>query len=137
MSVFKVCQVYNYIQGTILQPDMQINPKNAEIWASNNEFAKHIILINLTLDQLNYVNQEQTTAQIWHALVTLHQITGMWTALMYMHTLFIMHAKDDDNIPQYINNLKTIIKQINTIDTVFKINDMMHIAALAQSLPIS
>jgi hypothetical protein len=136
-SVFKVCQVYDYIQGTITQPAMQINPKNAKIWASNDEFAKHVILINLTPDQLNHVNQEQTAAQIWHALVTLHQVTGMRTALTYMRTLFTMRAKDDDDIPQYINNMKTVIEQINTMDTVFKIDDMMHTAALAQSLPAS
>ena len=64
MSVFKVCQVYDYIQGTITQPAMQINLKNAKIWASNDKFAKHIILINLTPDQLNHINQEQTAAQI-------------------------------------------------------------------------
>jgi hypothetical protein len=53
----------------ISQLNMQINPKNAKIWASNDKFAKHIILINLTSDQLNHINQEQTAAQIWHVLV--------------------------------------------------------------------
>ena len=61
----------------------------------------------------------------------------MRTALMYMHTLFTICMKDNDDLPQYINNMKTIIKQINTMDTVFEINNMMHAVALAQSLPAS
>ncbi len=58
-SVFKVCQVYGYIQGTIKQPDPRLDGKSFRIWADNDEFAKHIVLINLSPEQLNHVNQEQ------------------------------------------------------------------------------
>ena len=40
-SVFEVCQVEEYVQGTIKRPDPRINARIAKIWKNNDRFTKH------------------------------------------------------------------------------------------------
>ena len=39
--------------------------------------------------------------------------------------LFQMTAKEDKNIPKFINKMKKTIEQINSMDTCFKINNKL------------
>ena len=135
-SVFEVCQVEEYVQGTIKRPDPRIDARVTKIWKNNDRFAKHIILTNLTQDQLNHIERGGTAAEVWNAIVGLHQATGVRTSMTYLRALFTMRARDDENMPDFINKMKAYIEQINTIGG-FEMNDKAHIAALAQSLPTS
>ena len=48
-----------------------------------------------------------------------------------------MTAKDDENIPDYINQMKSLVDQINAMNTHFKVSDITYAGVLAQSLPES
>ena len=53
-----------------------------------------------------------------------------------MRNLYSMHAVDDENIPEYINNMKTIAEEINTMQyNNLKIPDKTFAGILLQSLP--
>jgi hypothetical protein len=134
-SIFKVCRVYDYIKRTIPKPNRLVDPVSAQNWTANDEYAKHLILANVSSSQLHHIDQDQTATQVWHSLISLHQATGFRTALTYMRSFYRMTAADDVNIPEYITNMKTLVDQINAMKTPFKIDDLTYAGVLAQSLP--
>ena len=136
ISILRVCRVYDYVKGTVKKPIASVDSTGASNWASNDEYAKHLLLSNITSSQLNHIDQDKSAAQVWKELVSLHQATGMRTVLTYMRTLYHMTAADDENIPDHINNMRAIVEQINTMRIhYFKINDYTYAGVLAQSLP--
>jgi hypothetical protein len=136
-AVLRVCQLWKYVEGSVDRPDANIYPKSASNWATNDELAKLIILQNISKSQLQHINQDLTCAEVWKSLVSMHQGTGFRAALAYMRTLYHMSAKEDQDIPEFMNEMKNLIEQINSMNTHFKINDITYAAILAQSLPDS
>ena len=49
-------------------------------------------------------------------ITSLYQATRFQTVLTYMKKLYTMGAEDDENIPEYINKMKSIIEDINAMD---------------------
>jgi hypothetical protein len=112
-----------------------VDPVSAQNWTANDEYAKHLILANVSSSQLHHIDQDQTATQVWHSLISLHQATGFHTALTYMRSFYHMTAADDVNIPEYITNIKTLVNQINAMKMPFKIDNLTYAGILAQSLP--
>jgi hypothetical protein len=52
-----------------------------------------------------------------------------------MRTFYSMRASEDENIPDYINKMKTLVDDINNTKTIFRINDITYAGVLTQSLP--
>ena len=46
-----------------------------------------------------------------------------------------MKATDDDNIPDFINDMKSLVDEINAMKSQFKISDTAYMGILAQALP--
>jgi hypothetical protein len=46
-------------------------------------------------------------------------------------------ASEDENIPEYINKMRTTIDDINNMKTIFKISNITYAGTLAQSLPVT
>jgi hypothetical protein len=81
------------------------------------------------------VDQEKNAKDVWTSLISLHQATGFRTVLTYMRTFYTMRAAEDENIPEYINKMKTIVDEINAMKSRFKVDDITYAGVLAQSLP--
>jgi hypothetical protein len=130
-----VCKVYDYVKGTIRKPKREIYPVSAQNWDVNNEYAKLLLVQNVSSEQLQHINQEQNASEVWKSLIDLQQARGFRTALTCMRTLYTMRASEDENILDYINKMKTLVDEINSMRSIFKINDITYAGALAQSLP--
>jgi hypothetical protein len=138
--LLQVCHVEDYVNGTLSRPNTVTDPQGAKNWSSNDEYAKHLILTNVSSAQLNHIDQEQNAHQVWSTLVSLHQPQGFLTILAYLRTLLHMTAAEDENIPDYINKMKSVVDQVNLVrHTGFnlKIDDIMFQSILLQSLPTS
>jgi len=112
--LLEVCDVEDYINGTLSRPNAITDPRGAKNWSSNDEYAKYLILTNISSTQLDHIDPR------------------------HLRTLFHMTASEDENIPDYINNMKAVVEQVNLMrHSSFKIDDMMFQLILAQSLPTS
>ena len=87
--------------------------------------------------QLHHVGQALSLAKVWIQLKTLHQPTGYCTALMYMCTLYHIEASEEENIPDFINKIKKLVNEINSMRTPFKIDNATYGGILTQVLPPS
>ena len=136
IPVLEVCGVWNYVNGKIPQPDKQIKPMSASNWTHNDNLAKLLILQNISKSQLQHINQRYNSATVWQEITYLHQSTGFRTGLTYMRKLYAMHAAKDKDIPEFMNKMKSIIEEINSMhDTDLEINDKTFSGVLMQSLP--
>ena len=88
IPILKVCQIHGYIHRTIKQPDPDMNANAITTWDSNEEYAKLVLLKNISNEQVQHIDEEQFVADVWKSLVSLHQATKFWTALTFMHKLF-------------------------------------------------
>ena len=52
-----------------------------------------------------------------------------------MNKLYLMKATEDDNILNFINDMKSLVDEINTMKSQFKISDITYMSILAQALP--
>jgi hypothetical protein len=134
--LFKVCRV-----EALSRPNAIIDPQGAENWSCNDAYATHLIFTNLSATQLMHVvgfDEEQNAQQVWSSLVSLYQPQGIRTMRAYFRTLCHMTAAEDENIPDYITNMKSVVEQLNLIrHNPLKINDIMFQSTLMMSLPIS
>jgi Txe/YoeB family toxin of Txe-Axe toxin-antitoxin module len=135
ISILRVCKVYDYVNGTELKPNPATDPDSATNWETNDDYAKLLLLQNVTNAQLRHIDQEKTSTEVWKALISLHQARGFRTALTRMRTFYSTRATEDENIPDYINKMKTLVDDINNMKTIFWINDITYAGVLAQSLP--
>ena len=106
-------------------------------WNSNKEYAKLVLLKNISNKQVQHIDEEQSMADIWKSLVSLHQATIFWTALMFMHEHFNMRVVENKNITAFLNKMKSIVNHINSIKFKFKISDLTNAGVIAQSLNFS
>ena len=136
IPILKVSKVYDYVTGDIKRPNPIVDPESAENWGTNDKLAKLMILQNVSNEQLQHIDQSQTSANVWKSLTALHQSRGFRTALTYMCTLYHMTPAENKNIPKYINKMKGIVDQINSMKSPFKISDEQFAGVLAQSLPV-
>jgi gag-polypeptide of LTR copia-type len=107
--------LWEYINGSIKKPNRLLHHESNNNWISNDKLAKVILIQNVAAPQLCHIDQDQTFAKVWIALKTLHQTTRFHTTLTYMRNLFCMKAEEDENIPEYINKMKTLVEEINTM----------------------
>ena len=134
IPILKVCQIQGYVYGTIKWPDPDANAQAATTWNSNEEYVKLVLLKNISNEQVQHIDEEQSVADVWKSLVSLHQATGFQTALMFMHKLFNMRVAENENIPAFLNKMKSIIDHINSMKSKFKISDLTYAEVIAQSL---
>jgi len=134
-----VCNLWEYVNGNICEPNHRIDPIGAKNWQSNDKLTKVLVLQNISKSQLQHIKQQdQSTAEIWKTITALYQATGFRTVLTYMKKLYTMQVQDDENILEYINKMKVIIEDINVMDDPdLEINDKTFKGALLQSLPAS
>ena len=135
IPILKVSKVYNYVTGTIKRQNLAIDLDSIQNWGTNDELAKLMILQNVSNEQLQHIDQSQTSANVWKSLTALHQSRGFHTALTYMRTLYHMTLAENENIPDYINKMKGLVDLINSMKSPFKISDEQFAGVLAQSLP--
>ena len=73
-------------------------------------------------------------ADVWKSLVSLHQASKFQTALTFMCELFNMHTVENENIPAFLNKMKSIVDRINSMKSKFKISNLTYVGVIAQSL---
>src|SRR6267154_1367916 len=135
IPILEVCEVWEYVNGEIPEPNKDARPVSHKNWLSNHKVARLLILQNISKGQLQHINQNQTSNKIWRSITSLYQSTGFRTGLSYMHNLYSMCVADDENIPEYINNMKTITEEINTMQyDDLEIPDKTFARILLQSL---
>lgn len=133
--ILKVCKVYGYVKGTIPKPDPAIDPESSLNWETNDEYAKLLMLQNVAAEQIQHINQDQTASEVWKSLISLHQARGLRTALSRMRMFYSMRAAEDENIPDFMNKMKALVEDINSMKGIFKIDNLTYAGVLAQSLP--
>ena len=132
--ILKVCQIQGYIHGTIKWSNPDANTNAASTWDSNEEYVKLVLLKNISNEQVQHTNEEQSAADIWKSLVSLHQATGFRTTLMSMHELFNIHTVENNHISAFLNKMKSIVNSINLMKSKFNISDLTYAGVIAQSL---
>ena len=101
--------LWGYISGSIKKPNRLTHRESNNNWISNDELTKVILIQNVSALQLRYIDQDLPSAKVCITLKTLHQTVGFCTMLTYMRNLFCIKADKDENIPEYINKMKTLV----------------------------
>ena len=138
IPILDVCELWEYANGKIPKPDDTADPDNVRNWQANDKLAKLIILQNISKNQLQHIDQDQSASDIWKTIMSLYQTTGFRTAISYMKELYTMKASDGENIPEFISKMKAIIEDINAMaDNDLGINEKSFKGILLASLPAS
>jgi gag-polypeptide of LTR copia-type len=138
IPILDVCKLWEYANGNIPKPDNMANPDNIRNWQANDKLAKLIILQNISKNQLQHIDQDQSASDIWKTIMSLYQTTGFRTAISYMKELYTMKVSDGENIPEFISKMKAIIEDINSMaDNDLGINEKSFKGILLASLPAS
>jgi hypothetical protein len=91
---------------------------------------------NISKDQLQYIDQKLNAAQVWESITSLHQATGFCTGVTWLRTLYSMRAAEDEDIPEFINKMKTLIADINAMhDDNLGVNNKTFSGILMAALP--
>jgi hypothetical protein len=115
IPILDVCELWEYANGNIPKPDNTADPDNVRNWQANDKLTKLIILQNISKNQLQHIDQDQSASDIWKTIMSLYQTTGFRTAISYMKELYMMKASDGENIPEFISKMKAIIENINSM----------------------
>jgi gag-polypeptide of LTR copia-type len=115
IPILDVCEMLEYANRNIPKPDNMTDPDNVRNWQANDKLAKLIILQNISKNQLQHIDQDQSASDIWKTIMSLYQTTGFRTAISYMKELYTMKATNDENIPEFISKMKAIIEDINSM----------------------
>jgi hypothetical protein len=127
--------VAGYANGTIARPT---DDDQAEIWDYNDNYAQHIILINVADSEMIYVGRCETAHAIWEGLVAVHETTAHQTVIAIIRNLFHTIANDDSNIADHLNTLRTYWERINMLgDNDFKISELFFKIIISSSLPLA
>jgi gag-polypeptide of LTR copia-type len=138
IPILDICELWEYANGNIPKPDNTADPNNIRNWQANDKLAKLIILQNISKNQLQHIDQDQSASDIWKTIMFLYQTTGFRTAISYMKELYTMKASDSKNIPEFISKMKVIIEDINSMaDNDLGINEKSFKGILLASLPAS
>lgn len=105
-DMFEVCNVVDYIEGTIPRPDPIHDPKGASIWDGNNQYAAYLISKNINATQMMHISSTRIASQRWSNLAAVHESNDDQTAIQYIRNLYHTVAQEDTNIPEHLNKLK-------------------------------
>ena len=126
----------NTSKGLVSRPNPNVDPQGAKTWAFNDTYAKVLITDNMEPDQMVYVDQCDTSHEIWECLEAVHEPRGHQTITSYIRNLIHTTANEDDNIIDHLVKLKRYWERINRIaDDDFKISDSMFKVIISLSLP--
>ena len=134
--MFKICGVDEYVQGLVCRPNPNVDSQGAKAWAFNDTYAKVLITNNMEPDQMVYVDQCDTSHEIWECLEAVHEPPDHQTITSYIRNLIHTAANEDDNIIDHLVKLKRYWGRIIRIaDDDFKISDPMFKIIISLSLP--
>jgi hypothetical protein len=129
------CGVAGYANGTITCPT---DTDQAEIWDYNDNYAQHIILINVADSKMIYVGWCETAHAVWEGLAAVHETTAHQTVIAIIRNLFHTIANDDSNITDHLNMLCTYWERINMLgDNNFKISELFFKIIISSLLPLA
>jgi gag-polypeptide of LTR copia-type len=136
--ILDVCELWEYANGNIPKPDNTTDPDNIRNWQANDKLAKLIMLQNISNNQLQHIDQDQSASNIWKMIMSLYQTTRFRTAISYIKELYTMKATDDESISEFISKMKAIIEDINSMaNNNLGINEKSFKGILLASLPTS
>jgi hypothetical protein len=109
--------------------------RSGGIWDYNDNYAQHIILINVADSEMIYVGRCETAHAVWEGLVAVHETTAHQTVIAIICNLFHTIANDDSNIADHLNTLRTYWERINMLgDNDFKISELFFKIIISSSL---
>ena len=136
--ILTMCGVKGYVEGQIQCPDPTVDPDGANNWAFNDNYAKHLIGMNIGPTQVVHVSRCATAHEMWRNLKDVHQPMDSRTIMSYLRGLRYTTADDGDDIFEHLNKLKTYWDRINSGDFKFEIISELHFKVIiANSLPLS
>jgi len=136
--VFRVCHIQGYIMGWIACPDPTKDPKGADIWVFNDDYAKLLITNNIGEDKMIHVDHCKYSAEMWKCLEAIHESCEHQTTTAYIHNLWHTIAAEGDDILEHLGKLRKYYQNINHIaDEDFKLSDKLFKVAIFSSLPAS
>ena len=100
-----ICGLSNYVDGTLKCPNRSKDPVGASNWKFNDNYTKKIIRERISQGQKHYVNNCQTSNDMWTNLLAIHQFCGDHTQNQLMRKLMRMMAQDDNDIIGHLNNI--------------------------------
>jgi len=113
--MFSLCNVTEYIFGTIRRPHFAHDPIGAKNWDFNNSYVAMLIYENISTVQKIHVGQDNMAYEVWRNLKAIHEITSHTTIITWIRTLFKCTAEEGDDILEHLSNLKTIWECINLL----------------------
>lgn len=138
--MFRRCGVEDYVKGTLPCPDPAADPKGAENWSFNDNFAQLIITVNVTSAEDMGILGCESAHKMWKNLEEAYKSEGFKTILAKRRKLCHTTAREGDDIVEHLDKLKQYRNQINFAaigDEGFKISDFDFNRTIADSLPPS
>jgi len=136
--MLQLCKVYEYTLGVIERPNSLIDPQGARNWLKNDNYATHLLTLNISTTEMMNLRRPGTSFECWKQLLTLYKNKTHDTIIAFTCNLQQLWAVDGDNIPKHLVQLRQYFLQINlTADPDFKISDTQFKVIISSSLPQS
>ena len=136
--VFRVCCIQGYVMGWIACPDPTEDPKGADIWVFNDDYAKLLITNNIGEDKMIHIDHCEYSAEMWKCLEAIHESHGHQMTTAYIHNLWHTITAKGNDIPEHLGKLRKYYQNVNCIaDEDFKLSNKLFKVTISSSLPAS
>jgi len=69
----QLCKVYEYTQGIIERPNSLIDPQGARNWSKNDNYANHLLTLNISTTEMMNLGRPGTSFECWKQLLALYE----------------------------------------------------------------
>jgi len=136
--MLQLCEVYKYTQGEIEKPNLLIDPQGVRNWSKNDNYAKHLLTLNISTTKMMNLGWPGTSFKCWKQLLTLYKNKTHNTIITFTCNLHQLWAVNGDNIPKHLVQLRQYFLWINlTANPDFKISDAQFKVIISSTLPQS
>ncbi|GLB41639.1 hypothetical protein LshimejAT787_1002390 [Lyophyllum shimeji] len=138
LCVFQLCDVLEYVEGKIPRPNAETSPEDAAAWDFNDNYARWLILNNITDAQIIHTQGARTAKDMFDNLRAVHAARERRLALPLLRQLMRTRFEDGGDISAHFDRLKECRWRLNMMDDPgFQISDDFFKSIIAISLPAS
>lgn len=117
-----------YILGTVMKP-----ATNSQAWEEKDAEAQAFIMRGLELQQLKYLTDCTTAAQMWSRLKTIHAEKSEQSAQVLLEKFINLKMEEDDNVMNFIATITSLTQRLKDMNLEQK--EQMIISKILCSLP--
>ena len=86
----KLCGLFGYVNGTITQPDLTMEPKVHENWKTNDTMILAYFGLRAAKDEQDEIDKATSSKLVWDELIKQHKKQGVMTQILLIQEAFTL-----------------------------------------------